>query len=158
MEDQAFYTTAAQVIPVLLLVLFVEEALSDRERTAEALFDDLALLALLVFGELTAVAALIDQPGRASEGIVAGALMIGFTFLGIRIVLRMTPHVASHVTGAVYVGVLVVYGILALTAGEEALPLAGLVLFVAASVGAIVARTRANWPQRSSEGDGADEP
>lgn len=69
MKHEAFYSTAAQVIPVLLLALFVEERLSPRKRTGQSAADDLAYLALLLFGEMTAVSALAGDkdPGSIHE-------------------------------------------------------------------------------------------
>lgn len=83
MSEEALYSTAAQVIPLLLLVLFIEDRARRAELSKREGHDLLAFLALLFFGELTAVIALTEDGSSLSESVVFLAIVAGFLKLAL---------------------------------------------------------------------------
>ena len=79
MNDQQFYSTAAQVIPVVVLALAFEYRFFERRETTvgEGLFA-LSLLAALAGGEFLALSGLLtDQAERFTKPMVMAGLFWG---------------------------------------------------------------------------------
>lgn len=85
MKGQAFYEVAAQIIPVLLLVLVIESRLFARASTRFERIGARVLFAEIAFAELLALLALrtgkvLDWPG---EAVVWFALVLEALFIGV---------------------------------------------------------------------------
>jgi hypothetical protein len=89
--DQAFYTTAAQVLPVLFLVVAVERRLFDRPlaETRDGLIADLVTMPLTILmmaiGEVTAFVALASDSGSGGLRLVT---IISLAFTGAAVLLQ----------------------------------------------------------------------
>lgn len=89
--DQAFYTTAAQVLPVLFLVVAVERRLFDRSlaKTREGLISDLVtippMILMMAIGEVTAFVALASDSSTEGLRLVT---IISLAFTGVAVLLQ----------------------------------------------------------------------
>lgn len=131
MDDQQFYVTAAQVIPIILVALVIEDnwmtKTFDRGRSA----DRLGLLAILFLGEMTALAALLKAPPEISKYVILIAVGYGFLDLLLPVLIPLTRK-ASPRRGrwgfvVLFVGSFVVVTI----AGSDAVPYLAIAIFLA---------------------------
>jgi hypothetical protein len=84
MDKAEFLTTAAQVLPVAIVGLFVEQRVFDRREHPERSdrVEALGILVLLLTAEWTALFALYEEEStNFGEGVVLLGLVIGFFWL-----------------------------------------------------------------------------
>ena len=77
-EREAFYTTAAQVIPILIIVLVIEMKVLNRDQSGTWVFDEVVGIYALILGEIAALSALYSQKDSgAARSIVVAAMLVG---------------------------------------------------------------------------------
>jgi hypothetical protein len=128
MQHETFFSTVATVIPVLLIALFIQDRFQP-DRRGPALLR-LAVLPLLLFGELTSVSALIQRkPTALEQDIALAAISAGSWMLISRPLYELLAPVTKHVD-FVFDGMLVALLVLSVAFGGNGMPVLGLGLAV----------------------------
>lgn len=143
-NDAQFYSTCAQVIPVLLLALFVERRWLHGGGAKHEAVEELATLVLLLMGEFTAILALVQTPGDISKAAVILAVSWGFLALMARPLGRLINAVAANLGMLLFGLVLAIWGGLGYAGVKEAAAIVGIGVFLALMVIAMPMRTRAD--------------
>jgi hypothetical protein len=133
--EEAFYATAAQVIPVILVAIFVGQRWSGDDSdashdVARASLDWLGLLGLLSLAELTALVALIDGPAGPSKVVILVAISYGLLSLLFEPLLTLTQQAAPRLGRVIVPILLVVVVVLGVTVGVAALAWMALAIFL----------------------------
>ncbi|MDX6707908.1 MAG: hypothetical protein QOI48_3754 [Solirubrobacteraceae bacterium] len=116
MLDKAeFFTTAAQVLPIAIVGLFVEQRVFDRREHPERSdrVEALGILVLLLTAEWTALFALYEEEStNFGEGVVLLGLVIGFFWLVLTPLRRLLREAAPRLYVWLYLAALVAMGVL----------------------------------------------